>query len=87
VHNFLEQVVANVRGQAGFLANMLAKQNEVNTWKAQAEEQIRVVQLAGNTLADKVQSMGETAVLVRLEQEDKNVAMKDIWKQLDSDIT
>jgi hypothetical protein len=55
VHNFLEQVVANVRGQAGFLANILTKQNEVSTWKAQAEEQIRVVQLAGNKLADSVQ--------------------------------
>jgi ATP:corrinoid adenosyltransferase len=73
-------VVANVRGQAGFLANILTKQNEVSTWKAQAEEQIRVVQLAGNTLADSVQSMGETAVLVRMEQEAKNVAMKDIWE-------
>jgi uncharacterized coiled-coil protein SlyX len=31
--------------------------------------------------------MGETAVLVRMEQEDKNVAMKDIWTQLDKDVT
>ena len=31
--------------------------------------------------------MGETAVLVRLAQEDKNVAMKDLWKAMDGDIT
>ena len=31
--------------------------------------------------------MGETAVLVRLQQEDKNVAIKDLWKQLNDDIT
>jgi hypothetical protein len=31
--------------------------------------------------------MGETAVLVRLDQEDKNVAMKDLWKAMDGDIT
>jgi hypothetical protein len=46
-----------------------------------------VVQTAGNTLEDRVQMMGETAVLVRLEQEDKNVVMKDPWKALDGDIT
>jgi hypothetical protein len=31
--------------------------------------------------------MGETAVLVRLEQEDKNVAVHKLWKQIDGDIT
>ena len=31
--------------------------------------------------------MGETAVVERQEQEDKNVVIKDMWKQLDSDIT
>ena len=31
--------------------------------------------------------MGETAVLVRLEQEDKNVAVKDIYTQMNEDIT
>jgi archaellum component FlaC len=31
--------------------------------------------------------MGESAVLVRLEQEEKNVAMKDLWKTMDGDIT
>ena len=31
--------------------------------------------------------MGETAVLVRLEQEDKNVAVHKLWKQLDDDVT
>jgi hypothetical protein len=39
-----------------------------------------VVQQAGNTLSEKVEQMGQTAVLVRLDQEDKNVAMKDLWK-------
>ena len=79
MHNFLEQVVANIRGQAGFLQNVLAKQNAIYAWQKNAEDQISVVQQAGNTLAEKVQSMGETAVLVRMEEEDKNVAMKDIW--------
>ncbi len=46
-----------------------------------------MVQTAGNTLEDRVRSMGETAVLVRLDQEDKNVAMKDLWKAMDGDIT
>jgi predicted nucleic acid-binding Zn-ribbon protein len=31
--------------------------------------------------------MGETAVMAKQEQEDKNVVIKDMWKQLDSDIT
>ena len=31
-------------------------------------------------LSEKVEQMGQTAVLVRLDQEDKNVAMKDLWK-------
>jgi hypothetical protein len=31
--------------------------------------------------------MGETAVMARQEQEEKNVVIKDMWKQLDSDIT
>jgi hypothetical protein len=36
VHNFLEQVVANVRGQAGFLQNVLAKQNAALAWQGEA---------------------------------------------------
>ena len=31
--------------------------------------------------------MGETAVLVRLEQEDKNVAVHKLWKEMDGEIT
>jgi hypothetical protein len=31
--------------------------------------------------------MGESAVLVRMEQEDKNVAMKNLWTTMDGDIT
>ncbi len=31
--------------------------------------------------------MGESVVMARQEQEDKNAVVKDMWKQLDSDIT
>jgi hypothetical protein len=31
--------------------------------------------------------MGETAILVRLDQEDKNKAMKELWRAMDGDIT
>jgi hypothetical protein len=31
--------------------------------------------------------MGETAVLVRLEQEEKNVAVQKLWKEMDGEIT
>jgi hypothetical protein len=31
--------------------------------------------------------MGESTMAARQEQEDKNVVIKDLWKQMDSDIT
>jgi hypothetical protein len=31
--------------------------------------------------------MGETAVLVRMEQEGKNVAVEKLWKEMDGEIT
>ena len=31
--------------------------------------------------------IGETAVLVRLEQEEKNVAVQKLWKEMDGEIT
>ncbi len=31
--------------------------------------------------------MGETAILVRFDQEDKNKAMKELWRAMDGDIT
>jgi hypothetical protein len=31
--------------------------------------------------------MGENTMVARQAQEDKNVAIKDLWKQMDSDIT
>ena len=31
--------------------------------------------------------MGETAVLVRLEQEEKNAAVHKLWKEMDGEIT
>ena len=46
-----------------------------------------MVQTAGNTLEDRVRAMGETAVLVRMEQEDKNVAVQKLWKEMDGEIT
>ena len=49
------------------MTNILTTQKEMNTCKSGAEEQIRVVQTAGNALEDRVRIMGETAVLVRLE--------------------
>jgi hypothetical protein len=36
VHLFLEQVVANVRGQASFLSNVLTKQNAALAWQTEA---------------------------------------------------
>ena len=60
-------MVTNLRNQAAFVTNLLSTQKEINTWKSGAEEQIRVVQTAGNALEDRVRIMGETAVLVRLE--------------------
>jgi hypothetical protein len=38
VHNFLEQVVANIRGQAAFVQNVLTKQNAMCVWQAKAED-------------------------------------------------
>ena len=52
------------------MTNILATQKDINTWKMGTEEQVRVVQTAGNALEHKVQQLGESAVLVRLEQED-----------------
>ena len=46
-----------------------------------------MVQTAGNALEKKVSEMGETAILVRLDQEDKNKAMKELWRAMDGDIT
>ena len=46
-----------------------------------------MVQTAGNALEKKVSEMGETAILVRLDQEDKNKSMKDLWRAMDGDIT
>jgi hypothetical protein len=56
-------------------------------WQKKVTEEINVVQTAGNTLEDRVRTMGETAMLVRQEQEEKNVAMKELWKAMDGDIT
>jgi hypothetical protein len=50
---------------------MLTVQKEDSKWKQEAETSIRQVQQAGNQLEDRVRVMGESAVLVRLEQEDK----------------
>jgi hypothetical protein len=51
-------VVANIRGQASFLSNILTKQNALTEWQTKADDSISVVQVAGNTLAEKVEQMG-----------------------------
>jgi hypothetical protein len=38
VHLFLEQVVANIRGQASFLSNVLTKQNAMSVWQTKTDE-------------------------------------------------
>ena len=73
-------MVGNLRNQAAHITDLVGKYKADSSWKKEAEESIRTVQTAGNSLEDRVRQMGETAVLVRLEQEDKNVAMKDLWK-------
>jgi hypothetical protein len=76
VHNFLEQIVANIRGQAAFLQNVIAKQNAIYTWQKKTEDEMKVVQQAGNTLSEKVEQIGQLSLRGRLEQEEKDVAMK-----------
>jgi hypothetical protein len=44
------------------------------------------VQQAGNQLEEKVQTLGEAAVLVRLEQEDKLKASSQNIKELKNDV-
>jgi uncharacterized protein YggE len=46
-----------------------------------------VVQTAGNALEKRVTEMGETAVLVKLDQQDKNEALKELWRTMDGDIS
>ncbi len=46
-----------------------------------------MVQTAGNALEKRVTEMGEAAVLVRLDQQDKNDALKELWRTMDGDIT
>ena len=46
-----------------------------------------MVQTAGNALEKKVSEMEDTAVLVRFDQEDKNKALKELWRAMDGDIT
>jgi hypothetical protein len=50
--------VANIRGQAAFLQNVLAKQNAIYAWQKKTEDEIKVVQQAGNTLSEKVEQIG-----------------------------
>jgi hypothetical protein len=87
VHNFLQQVVANLRNQAAFIASMMAVQREDKTWKKGAEDSIHVVQTAGNQLEEKVRLMQEEALRVRLAQEDKLEQMTTWIKERDTDIT
>jgi hypothetical protein len=60
----------------------MTKQNATLAW-----ESISVVQTAGNALEKRVTEMGEAAVLVRLDQQDKNDALKELWRTMDGDIT
>ncbi len=48
---------------------------------------MKVVQQAGNTLSEKVEQIGQLSLRGRMEQEEKNVAMKNMVTQLDKDIT
>jgi hypothetical protein len=76
VHNFLEQIVANIRGQAAFLQNVIAKQNAIYTWQKKTEDEMKVVQQAGNTLSEKVEQIGQLSLRSRMEQEEINGAVK-----------
>jgi hypothetical protein len=87
VHHFLQQVVDNLRAQAAFITNLLTSEKEDKAWKQDAEANIRQVQTAGNKLEDQVRLMGEAAVLVRLEQEDKNKNVAAQMKDMDDEIT
>jgi hypothetical protein len=68
--------VANIRGQAAFLQNVIVKQNAIQTWQKKTEDEMKVVQQAGNTLSEKVEQIGQLSLRSRLEQEEMNGAVK-----------
>jgi hypothetical protein len=56
---------------------VLAKQNAIYTWQKKTEDEMKVVQQAGNTLSEKVEQIGQLSLRGRLEQEEINVAIKN----------
>jgi hypothetical protein len=52
------------------------KQNAIQTWQKKTEDEMKVVQQAGNTLSEKVEQIGQLSLRSRLEQEEMNGAVK-----------
>ena len=86
MHNFLKQVVTNLRTQAAFVASLMAAQKEDKTWKMEAEASIHRVETAGNQLEERVGQMGEEAFHVRMEQTEKFKAIDKTHQELDKEV-
>jgi hypothetical protein len=67
VHNFIVQLVPNIRTQAAYITSVLTAQKEDGKWKQEAETSIRQVQQAGNQLETRVKEMGEAQMLIRMD--------------------
>ena len=78
--------MGNLKAQAAYVTNLLQSQKEDKAWKTDAEANIRQVQQAGNQLEEKVRLMGEAAVLIRLDQEDKIKTQSQTIKELENDV-
>ncbi len=75
-----------MRTQAAFVTDLLKFQKEDQEWKKEAAANIRQVQSAGNKLEDTVRIMGESAVRVRLEQEDNTKQLSARIIEMEKDI-
>jgi peptidoglycan hydrolase CwlO-like protein len=87
VHKFCADVVDNLRTQAAFVSGLLQAQQTDKTWKEEAEATIKQIQKAGNELEKKVLEMQDVHTLVRLDQEDKNKASKELMKEVNAAVT
>ena len=67
VHNFIVQLVPNIRTQAAYITSVLTTQKEDGKWKQEAEASIHQVQQAGNQLEARVTEVGKTTMRIRID--------------------
>ena len=80
-------MVGNLRNQAAHITDLVFKHRENSSWKKEAEDSIRTVQTAGNSLEERVRQMGEDSTKVRVEQAAKVTTLYNQHHEMDQEIT